>query len=55
MERGVPVNLAHQVAQELEGKDALQAHAREELSIDIDVSGGWWLSVMAGWGAAQAG
>jgi hypothetical protein len=37
IERGLPPHLAHQVAQELGEKDALQTHAREELNIDLQV------------------
>lgn len=35
-ERGVPPDLAHQVAVALSEKDVLRAHARDELGIDID-------------------
>lgn len=45
--RGLPENLAREVAEKLTEKDAVRAHARDELGIDVDAHPDPWQAAFA--------
>lgn len=55
MDRGLDAKLAKQVAKQLHANDALRAHARDELNIDVDELARPWQAAFASMGSFTLG